>query len=218
MMAEIKMLIVEDQSIIRNGLAAIFQLEKDFTVLGTAENGQEALDFIADYHPTLVLMDIHMPVLNGIEACRIISQRFPEIKVIVLTTFADDDYIWEALKAGAVGYILKDMETDQMIRIIKDCLAGRISFPSAIQKKLQHAASLTHHASSNEVGVGHLIEYNLTQREMDVALMLMEGKTNREIADGLCLSEGTIKNYLISIYQKMNVTKRTEAVIKLRSL
>ncbi|MFB9276234.1 response regulator [Cohnella cellulosilytica] len=215
-MSAITLVIADDQPIIRNGLAAMLGAEADFEVAGTASDGAEAIEVVARERPQLVLMDIHMPNMDGLAAARILKQRFPGICIVMLTTFSDGEYIEEAIKAGASGYLLKDMELDPMMLIMKDCLSGRISYPAAVRPMLATALEqAAAGADSNGNGWDNL-GVSFTDREREILDMLLEGRTNREIANALFLGEGTIKNYLVGCYAKMRVSHRGEATAWLR--
>lgn len=216
-MSAITLVIAEDQAIIRRGLAAMLGAEADFDVVGTAADGVEALEVVERERPRLVLMDIHMPNMDGLAAARALKRQFPEICIVMLTTFADGEYIEASIKAGASGYLLKDMELEPMMFILKDCLAGRISYPATVRPTL--AGALEQAAAdadcSDEAGWDN-IGVSFTGRQRDILDMLLDGRTNREIANALFLSEGTVKNYLVAIYAKMQVSHRGEAVAWLR--
>jgi len=211
-MNKLPMIIVDDQPIIRNGLAAIFHAEPDFEVLATAVDGQEAVDAVVEHHPRLVLMDIHMPHMDGLQATRWIIQRYPEICIMLLTTFDDEQYIWEALKSGARGYVLKDTETNEMLETVRGCLRGQMIFPTTIQQKLMQTVTQHELPDSSEEIPWEVIDVSFTEREREIIHRLIDGRSNREMADSLHLSEGTVKNYVMGIYQKMNVKRRTEAI------
>lgn len=211
-MNEVTVVIVDDQPIIRNGLAAIFHAEPGFAVLATAADGREAVAAVEAHRPRLILMDIQMPVMDGLEATRRIMRQYPGTCIILLTTFEDEEYIWKALQSGARGYVLKDMETEQMLETVHSCLHGQMSFPATIQQKLMQTAM--HNELPNQGGdiPWQVLGVHFTEREQEMIRMLSEGNTNREIADRLHLSEGTVKNYMMTIYQKMKVKRRTEAL------
>ncbi len=218
-MDAITVVIAEDQAIIRNGLAAMLGAESDFEVVGTAADGVEAVEIITRVRPQLVLMDIHMPNMDGLSAARAVKQQLPETCVVMLTTFTDGEYIEESIKAGASGYLLKDMEIDPMIRIVKECLSGRISYPAAVGPKLASALSRTAEQMEPVSGgdAWDHIGVAFTDRERSILDLLLDGRTDREIANALYLSEGTVKNYLIGIYAKMQVAHRGEAMAWLRN-
>ncbi len=215
-MSAITLVIAEDQAIIRQGLAAMLGAEADFEVVGTAADGLEALEIARRQQPQLVLMDIHMPNMDGIAAARALKRQFPDLCIVMLTTFADGEYIEQSIKAGASGYLLKDMELEPMMRILKDCLAGRISYPATVRPVL--ASALEQAAADADTGetAWDRMGVAFTGREREILAMLLEGGTNREIANALFLSEGTVKNYLVAIYAKMQVSHRGEAMAWLR--
>lgn len=213
-MSAITLVIAEDQAIIRSGLAAMLGAEAEFEVVGVAADGAEAIEVASRERPRLVLMDIHMPNMDGLAAARVLKQRDPEICIVMLTTFTDGEYIAESIKAGASGYLLKDMEIEPMMRILKECLDGRISFPAVVRPMLESALaqSVEHAAGDGDADGWDRLEVAFTDRERDVLEMLRDGRTNREIAGALFLSEGTVKNYLVGIYAKMRVSHRGEAM------
>ncbi|MFC5407382.1 response regulator [Cohnella soli] len=216
----LKILIADDQSLMRDGLQTILQLEDDIEVVATAGDGEEACRLVAEYDPDLVLMDIRMPVMNGIEAVKKLRTEFPRTKALMLTTFDEDDYIVEALAAGAVGFLLKDIPTEKLLQAIRDAARGDIMLPAAIAAKL--AARL---ASSTPGRVppppnvrGRASDLKFTNREMSIIALMVEGRTNREIAQLLFMSEGTVKNYISAIYDKVGTNDRTQAVIWLKDM
>lgn len=202
-----KLLICDDQAVIRDGLEMLLSLEKDFHVVGTAQDGAEAVERAARLAPDLVLMDLKMPGLNGIEATRQICARFPAIKVLVLTTYDDDEWVFDAIRAGAAGYLLKDTPREKIVEAIRGTVEGR-SFvdPSVAGKLLTQIAS-------NQTQPASLLTDKLTEREVDVLRLLAKGFTNGEIAHRLHLSEGTVRNHVSAILEKLDVGDRTQAAI-----
>lgn len=215
----LRVLIADDQTLMRDGLQTILQLEDDIEVVAAAENGEEACRLAAEHRPDLVLMDIRMPVMNGIEAVKKLRETMPETKVLVLTTFDEDEYIIEALAGGAVGFLLKDIPTDKLLQAVRDAARGEIMLPSAIAVKL--AARLSS-ASADRSALpktrGRPTEMKFTEREMSIVALMAEGRTNREIAQLLFMSEGTVKNYVSTIYDKIGTNDRTQAVIWLKDM
>ncbi|WP_276355388.1 response regulator transcription factor [Cohnella caldifontis] len=216
----LRVLIADDQTLMRDGLQTILQLEDDIEVVAAAENGEEACRLAWEHRPDLVLMDIRMPVMNGIEAVKQIREKLPDAKVLVLTTFDEDEYILEALMNGAVGFLLKDIPTDKLLQAIRDAARGEIMLPSSIAVKL--AARLSSHAEPASrprfAGDGRASELKFTEREMSIISLMVEGRTNREIAQVLFMSEGTVKNYISAIYDKIGTNDRTQAVIWLKDM
>lgn len=202
-----KILICDDQAVIRDGLELLLKLEKDFQVVGCAQDGAEALELAAKHQPDLVLMDLKMPIMNGIEATRQIRKKFPHIKVLVLTTYDDDEWLFDAIRAGASGYLLKDTPRQKIIEAIRGMAEGK-SFvdPAVTGKLLQQMAGQQPQPAS-------LLTQKLTERELDVLRLLAKGMTNAEIAAALYLSEGTVRNYVSAILAKLGVSDRTQAAV-----
>ncbi|WP_165452821.1 response regulator transcription factor [Paenibacillus thalictri] len=202
-MSKATIIVADDQPLIRDGIAAILDMEDNYIVVGKTGDGLATIEQVQLQRPDLVLMDIHMPKLDGLQAAERIKREFPEIKILILTTFEDTEYVWEAMRHGASGYLVKGIETAKMLSIIQDCLDGRINFPASIQQRL---AQLLHHPDENEK------MNDLSLQERKIAGSLMQGKSNQAIADELFLTTGTVKNYLSSIYKKLSVTSRSEAI------
>ncbi|HLF88431.1 MAG TPA: response regulator transcription factor [Anaerolineales bacterium] len=231
----IRLLLVDDQRLMRDGLRTLLELEDDFDVVGEAENGQVALEAYENLKPDVVLMDIRMPVMDGVEAIRHLRARWTEAKVIILTTFDDDSYVFEGLRIGALGYLLKDVSGDELADAIRTVAGGgALIDPSVTRKVVAEFARLTNpgrgtvpppggggSASSNvqspRTGTSPLIE-PLSDREVEILQLLAEGLTNREIAQQLFLAEGTVKNYVSSILGKIDARDRTQAALRAREL
>ncbi len=217
----LKILIADDQALMRDGLQTILQLEHDIEVIATAENGEEACRLVAIHDPDLVLMDIRMPVMNGIEAVKKLRDESPHTKVLVLTTFDEDEYIIEALASGAVGFLLKDIPTEKLLQAIRDAAQGELMLPSSIAVKL--AAKLASPSPApgkfpSSRSRERTMDLKFTNREMSIIALMVEGRTNKEIAQLLFMSEGTVKNYISSIYDKIGTNDRTQAVIWLKDM
>jgi len=215
----LKILIADDQTLMRDGLQTILQLEEDLQVVATAENGEEACRLVREHDPDLVLMDIRMPVMNGIDAVKKLRSESPHTKVLVLTTFDEDEYIIEALASGAVGFLLKDIPTEKLLLAIRDAARGELMLPSSIAAKL--AARLSAPApgrSSFPKPRARASDLRFTNRELSIIALMVEGRTNREIAQLLFMSEGTVKNYISAIYDKIGTNDRTQAVIWLKDM
>lgn len=204
-MMAIRVLIVDDQHIIRDGLTSLIQTDPELTVIGQASNGEEALAFVAANPVDVILMDIRMPKMNGVEATKRIHKTHPDVKIVILTTFDDDDYIIEAMSNGASGYLLKDTRSDTLFRAIKDSMQGNVILPGEIALKI-----LSHISAPDKKNI-KLDDFS--PREMDVIHLLVEGKTNTQIADTLFLSVGTVKNYLSQIYSKIDCVDRSNAIL-----
>ena len=212
-MKQIKLLIVDDQSLMRDGLKSVLSLEKDFEVIGTAANGVEAIQLIEKAIPDVVLLDIRMPLMDGVTCIKNIKKMHPEIKVIMLTTFNDEEYIIEALAHGASGYFLKDIEMEKLIVSIRDCFEGRTIIPHDVALKL--AEGLTR-ISSRKKKDSELINLDLTDRELELCTMMVQGFTNKQISLMIHISEGTVRNYISNIYNKIGISDRTQAVLFLK--
>jgi DNA-binding NarL/FixJ family response regulator len=202
-----KVLICDDQSIVRDGLEMLLQLEPDIDVVGTAEDGATAVDMVTQNCPDLILMDIKMPVMNGIEATRQITTKYPQVKILVLTTYDDEEWLSTAIQAGASGYLLKDTPRDEIIKAIKGTLAGKTYVDPSV------AGKLIRQAFSHQTQPATLITNKLTEREIGVLRLLAKGLNNRDIADRLFLSEGTVRNHVSSILSKLDVADRTQAAV-----
>jgi DNA-binding NarL/FixJ family response regulator len=217
---KIRVVIADDQTLLRDGLQTIINLEDDMEVVGTADNGESAAGLVREHRPDLVLMDVRMPVVDGIEATRRILAEFPETRIVVLTTFAEDQYIVDSLVYGAAGFLLKDMPADKIIQSIRDAVKGQLMMPSVVAGKLAARISYISSPSPNTENSGRLKQEGIsfTERERNIIQLLLEGKTNKEIARTLFMSEGTVKNYVSIIYHKIGVNDRTKAIMYLKEL
>lgn len=198
MSEKIKILIADDQKLIREGLKVLLEMEEDFEVVGEATNGVEAYELYIKLKPDIVLMDIQMPIMNGVEAIKKIKEANPSAKIIILTTFDDDQYVFDGLKSGALGYILKDTSIEKVsetIRIVNK--GGALIEPSITKKILSEISKIEKPKIKKE----ELIE-ELNLREIEILKFISKGYTNQEIADKLNLSVGTVKNYVTTILQK----------------
>lgn len=204
----IQILLVDDQLIIRQGLKSLLESNSDMQVIGEAENGQRALEEIARLHPDIVLMDIRMPVMDGVAATGAIAQKYPETKVLVLTTFDDDEYVSQAMRLGAKGYLLKDTEPDELALAIRAVYKGHTQLgPGLFEKALMSVPT----PAPSVQPPPELAQ--LTPRELDVLRLMASGANNREIAQSLFLSENTVKNYVTSILSRLNLRDRTQAAL-----
>lgn len=209
----IRVLIVDDQQLIREGLQAILQSDPDLLIVGEAKDGTAAIEMIANTHPDVVLMDIKMPGISGIEATRFIRQQWQEVKVIILTTFSEDPLLFDGLKAGAAGFLLKDISASDLIKAIHTVAAGGALIEPSIAGKVfaefQRLSSAP--TTTSEIPL-------FTERETEILRLLFQGYSNRQIAETLFLAEGTVKNYLSAIFQKLHVEDRVQAVLKAKEL
>ncbi len=202
-----KVIICDDQAIVRDGLELLLKLEKDIEVVGVAQDGAEALELVKNESPDLVLMDLKMPGVNGVEATRQICQAYPGVKVLVLTTFDDDEWVFDALRAGASGYLLKDTRREKVIEAVRGTVSGRAYVDPQVAGKL-----LDQVASKQEQPLSVITE-KLTGREVEVLRLIARGFSNADIADRLHLSEGTVRNHVSAIFTRLGVSDRTQAAI-----
>jgi DNA-binding NarL/FixJ family response regulator len=215
----IKVLLVDDQTLIRQGIRLLLEIESDIQVVGQAADGQAALEQVEALHPDVVLMDVRMPEMDGVAATRLLSARHPEVKVIILTTFEDDETVFEGLKAGARGYLLKDISSEEMAQAVRKVAAGEALIQSRLTRKVlaefSRLATATDRGSSpKSLPVVDALPVPLTERELEVLQALAHGLSNREIADSLVITEGTVKNHVSSLIDKLGVRDRTQAVLK----
>lgn len=207
---KIRLLLVDDQLIIRQGLRSLLEAKPDLEVVGEAENGQQAIDQIETLQPDVVLMDVRMPVMDGVAATRHICQQLSSTKVLVLTTFDDDEYVSQAMRLGARGYLLKDTHSDDLAAAIRAVHKGYTQMgPGLLEKAMATPAPPTFsqptHLPSELAG--------LTARERQVLCLIVAGASNREIAESLYISERTVKNHITHILSQLNVRDRTQAAM-----
>lgn len=212
MTGKIRILLADDHALLRQGTAELLQHEKDFEIVGQAENGQEAVRMAHEMEPDIVLMDVRMPGLSGIEATRQIRKELPRIQVLVLTAYDDDQYVFSLLQAGASGYLLKTAPANELIRSIHQVRTGESPLSPAIARKV--VARLNAGRSSNSVSEGADSSDALTPREVEILQFLARGMSNRDIAEALYISERTVQTHLTNIFAKMQVSSRLEAVLK----
>jgi DNA-binding NarL/FixJ family response regulator len=215
-MSKIKLLIIDDQTLMREGLKSLLELEEDIEVVGTGKDGVEALELIPRLMPQVVLMDIRMPNMNGVECTKIIKENYSNIVVLALTTFNDEEYIVDILNYGASGYLLKDIEGEKLVQAIKDAINGNLIMHSEVAIKLAQIASKANKSLVQAKHKDIAKNFNFTEREVDVALMLSQGFTNKQIALGLHISDGTVKNLVSSIYSKTDIDSRAGLAIFLK--
>jgi two-component system response regulator DevR len=203
-MKKILVLLVDDHHIVRMGLKTIINDQPEMEVVGEASNATEALREVERLHPDVVLMDIRLPGESGIEATNQISKRFPHSKVVMLTSFADDSMIFRAISAGAVGYVLKQVEDEELLRAITVAARGDAALDPSVTSKLIARVREAEHKSDEDAF------RDLSERELDVLNLVAKGKTNPEIAESLNLSDRTVGNYVSTILQKLHLTNRIE--------
>lgn len=207
----IRLVIADDHALLRQGIKNVLELEPDFQVIGEAGDGEEAVKKIAELRPDILLLDINMPKLNGLEVTRKLRDSQNSTKVVILTIHDDENYVLEVVKAGAAGYLLKDIEPGMLIKAIRTVYEGESFIYPTLAKKLfgqivrgeEKKAVLSHRRG----------EERLTEREIEVLQLIAQGMSNQEIAHKLYLSEKTVKNHLTNIFRKINVTDRTQAVL-----
>lgn len=211
----LRVLIVDDQRLMRDGLRTLLELEDDLEAVGEAENGVEALATYAELQPDVVLMDIRMPEMNGVEATRRICQQWPQAHILILTTFGDDNYVFEGLRAGAMGYLLKDVSGDELAAAIRTVAKGNALIDSSVARNV--LAQLATHSATTPADNAPLAE-PLSEREQEILRLVAQGYSNPQIAQELHLAEGTVKNYVTIILQKTGSRDRTQAAVRARSM
>lgn len=209
---EITIVVADDHRVVRAGLVALLAQQKGLRVVGEAGTGEEAIRQVQATRPRVVLMDLQMPGMGGIEATREIRARWPETEVLVLTTFHDDELIWGGIRAGARGYLLKDTPPDELFRAIQTVAEGRTLLPPEILSRLTHVIQQGGPASSGAPSEEPVEP--LTERELETLRLMARGYSNKEIAQTLYISENTVKTHISSIFRKLEVTDRTEAATK----
>ncbi len=205
----IRIILCDDQEIVTEGMQLILRSSAGIDVVGIAHDGAEAVDLVTKLHPDLVLMDLRMPIMNGIHATRQIRQQFPDTKVLVLTTYDDDEWVFDAVRAGAAGYLLKDAPREQIITSIKGTVAGLTHIDPKVAGKLFNFVSHPASAATTDSA----LTADLSQREIEILKLIADGLSNTDIADRLHLSKGTVQNYVSNIFVKLDVTDRTQAAI-----
>jgi two-component system response regulator DevR len=204
-MTKQRILLVDDHEVVRLGLKSLLERHPQFDVVGEAASAREAIEMVNNTHPDVVVMDIRLPGTSGIEACEEITGRFPEIKVIMLTSYAEDEMLFSAIRAGASGYILKQIGGEDLVRALEAVGRGEAMLdPTVTQRVFQEVRRAVKEEEASAFA-------HLSQQEKHVLLLVSEGKTNREIAKALFLGEGTVRNYVSSILSKLSVNNRAEA-------
>ncbi len=214
-----KIVIIDDHQLFREGVKRILEFEKSFQVVAEGDDGSDALGLVQEYLPDVVIMDINMPQMNGVEATRELVEQYPNTKVIILSIHDDENYVTHALKTGAQGYLLKEMDADALIeavRVVAD--GGSYLHPKVTHNLVNEYRKLATSVAHGGGGYVQTIEIRrplhlLTRRECEVLQMLADGKSNRGIGESLFISEKTVKNHVSNILQKMNVNDRTQAVV-----
>jgi DNA-binding NarL/FixJ family response regulator len=203
----ITLLLVDDQNLIRQGLKALLELEPDLRVVGEAENGAVAIESVRTLRPSVVLMDIRMPVMDGVTATREICRQFPDVNILILTTFDDDTYVATAIEHGAKGYLLKDTPSEEIAAAIRAVDRGYTHLAPGMLAKI-----MSRHVGQHDISLPPELA-ELTPRELEVLKLIAKGANNREIAQTLYISEGTVKNHVTNLLNRLNLRDRTQAAI-----
>jgi DNA-binding NarL/FixJ family response regulator len=209
-MERIKVLIADDHRVVREGLAAILKTKENIEVVGEAQDGQEAVDKARALLPDVIIMDVSMPRMGGVEATRIIKREFPHIGIVALTMYEEQQYIFDLVRAGATGYLLKDTDSAQIVAAIRAIYRGESLIHPSVASKILAEFSLLAQRKGRKPS---WVEHDLTDREITVLRLVADGKTNKEIANSLDLSEKTVKNHVRNIFHKLQVYDRTQAAI-----
>ena len=211
----VRILLVDDQTLFREGLRTLLSVQPDFEVVGEAENGERGLSLAGRLKPQVILMDLRMPVMDGVTATHRLHELHPECRVIVLTTFDDDESVFDALRAGALGYLLKDAPSEKLFEAIRLAARGESFLQPSVAAKV--VAEFTRLSARAPLQQQDLPE-PLSERELEVLRLLASGATNKEIAARLVIAEGTVKNHVTNILSKLGVSDRTQAALKAREL
>lgn len=229
--APVRVLVVDDQQLVRDGIASLLRVQDGITVIGTVTNGQEALEQAITLQPDVILMDVRMPVMDGVEATFQILRQIPTCCILMLTTFDDDEYVKDALRAGARGYLLKDLPAQELAHAVHAVSQGVYQFDASVMERMIEAYSRPNAAQQSEVEERKTASLpqsktnttpdspgaaGLTNREVEILRLIATGATNREVADYLVISEGTVKNHLSNIFSRLGLRDRTQAVMYAR--
>ena len=220
----VRVLVVDDQQLVRDGIASLLRVQDGISVVGTATNGQEALEQAIAQRPDVILMDVRMPVMNGVEATIQILREVPSCCILMLTTFDDEEYVRDALRAGARGYLLKDLPAQDLANAVHAVSQGVYQLDAAVIERMIDASSRPNTAQKSETSKTEermtppdaLATAGLTNREVEILRLIATGATNREVADALVISEGTVKNHLSNIFSRLGLRDRTQAVMYAR--
>ena len=212
---KIKVLVADDQRLVRDGIASLLSIQDEIEVVGTASNGEEAVEQALALKPDVALMDIRMPIMDGVEATRRIRRELPGCQVLMLTTFDDEEYILDALSAGACGYLLKDIPAHDLASAIKAAHQGIYQLDPSVAGKMLRALSADRGRAEPEVTLPQTAG-DLSAREVEVLRLIAKGASNREIAEHLVISEGTVKNHISNILNRLGLRDRTQAAIYAR--
>ena len=210
----IRVILADDHPVVRRGVAAIIDIEDDIEVVGAAANGEEALKMVRSFKPDVVLMDLQMPIMDGVEATKRIRTQAPHIPVIILTTFNDDEYIYDGIAAGARGYLLKDADPDELIEAIRAASRGEsLLHPAVAARILDRFYNMSTQSTPPKKTAQAISLPKLTRREGEVLKLMAKGARNKEIGKTLVIAERTVKVHVGNIFNKLNVNNRTEAVV-----
>jgi DNA-binding NarL/FixJ family response regulator len=209
-----KVLVVDDQRLLRDGISSLLSIQENIEVVGTASNGQEAVEMALALGPDVVLMDVRMPIMDGVEAAKEIRRRLPGCKVLMLTTFDDDEFVLAALRAGATGYLLKDIPAHDLARSVQAAHMGIYQLDPAVASKV--FTSLGNQSQSTKYKAPQETQDNLSAREVEVLRLIAAGASNREIAERLFITEGTVKNHISNILSRLSLRDRTQAALYAR--
>lgn len=215
-----RVLIADDQRLFRDGLQAILQQEEDIEVVGVCDNGLEACYAAASLKPDLVLMDIQMPLMDGIQAMKTIKRDDPGISILILTTFAEERYIVDAMAGGADGFLMKDLPADKVVQTVRDAMDGHVILPAQVAAKLANRLSVFSQWEDGVLDENKLKRQDLafTERERMIIALMIDGYSNRQISAALFMSEGTVRNYISVIYGKIQTNDRMTAIFRLKEL
>lgn len=218
---KISIVIIDDHQLFREGVKRILAMEPEFDIVADGEDGSEALDLVKEHRPDVILMDINMPQMNGVEATRELIKAFPHVKVLILSIHDDESYVTHVLKTGASGYLLKEMDADALVEAVKVVASGGAYIhPKVTHNLIKEYRRLATEDDKHEESIGYReVEYRkplhiLTRRECEVLQLMTDGQSNRAIGESLFISEKTVKNHVSNILQKMSVNDRTQAVVE----
>jgi DNA-binding NarL/FixJ family response regulator len=203
----ITIMICDDQDVVSQGLQTILSMEKDLKVVAIASDGQDLIEKLESKQPDVILLDLKMPIMNGVQATRLIKEKYSTIRILILTTYDADEWLFDAIRSGADGFLLKDSSREELISAIRELAAGKNPIDPAVGGKIFR--QLARHSPPGITGIGS----ELSEREREILSLVAEGLNNTAIAGKLHLSEGTIRNYVSSIFDKLNVTDRTQAAV-----